>query len=661
MAGIPKGFVAAFNSLSDTLATVTSDNHLKIWDAATGKLRQDFIEPTHLAVRYTRLAWGSKVVQSKHKRKKKSEDADSELAPTADRKECLVALGTDKGTIVVWDVLQGDVAFRTDNTQAEGHTMRVNDVAFNSTGTALYSCGEDRLVCEWSATDGSLTTRFKRDKQAVQRIKVSPDDTVLASAGTGIKLWDLSSKKCLKKFTGHVSPVVSLAFSAEGRLLVSASSDRFVYVWDTTAESTDVALQALSCPSSPVHVAFNTSLSAPTAPQHLLGLTSDGLLSLWKFTPDFSNDADKSRAKPSTPTGRVTSDSGLLFATFSSDSQLLAVHGSTVKPVFERVAYFDGESGRIVKQTHLSAGAGGALLQKDTETPKEIQATKAQRSAVAQATVLGKADMPLPLATLPAPAVADAPLPKTKTKTITNKTFQAQLEEMGEKADEPGAIDAAVEALEAGKTAKQLNVPKADSLQAVLVQALHSKDNALLESCLAVSDPVIIRNTVQRLPLQQLLPFLKAAVEKFQAKPTRGIILVTWIRAVLVQHTAYLMTVPDLVSSLSGLYLTVDSRLSVFRKLLKLSGRLDLLLSQVSATRQATVVEQRVGVIYEEGPSDDDEDDDNDQDSDADSDEQESSADEANGDAEPMDDEDGDADDGDEEDDEADDADAMSD
>ena len=43
------------------------------------------------------------------------------------------------------------------------------------------------------------------------------------------------------------------------------------------------------------------------------------------------------------------------------------------------------------------------------------------------------------------------------------------------------------------------------------------------------------------------------------------------------------MTIPDLnTSSLSGLYQTVDSRLSSYDKLLKLSGRLDLLLSQIS-------------------------------------------------------------------------------
>ena len=86
---------------------------------------------------------------------------------------------------------------------------------------------------------------------------------------------------------------------------------------------------------------------------------------------------------------------------------------------------------------------------------------------------------------------------------------------------------------------------------------------------------------VQRLPSTFVLPFLKSVIDKFQSKPSRGLTLITWIRALLIQHTSYLMTVPDLVKSLSVLYLTVDSRVTVFKKLLKLSGRLDLLLSQV--------------------------------------------------------------------------------
>jgi hypothetical protein len=49
-------------------------------------------------------------------------------------------------------------------------------------------------------------------------------------------------------------------------------------------------------------------------------------------------------------------------------------------------------------------------------------------------------------------------------------------------------------------------------------------------------------------------------VGKFQAKPTRSVMLVVWIRAVLTQHTSYLMSQPDIVKTLTPLYQIVESR-----------------------------------------------------------------------------------------------------
>jgi len=76
------------------------------------------------------------------------------------------------------------------------------------------------------------------------------------------------------------------------------------------------------------------------------------------------------------------------------------------------------------------------------------------------------------------------------------------------------------------------------------------------------------------------------------------------------QHTSFLLTVPDLVKSLSTLYLAVDSRLSAFRKLEKLHGRLEVLLSQVQKIRQQKLQQQlhespnERTLYYDEGKED---------------------------------------------------------
>lgn len=49
-----------------------------------------------------------------------------------------------------------------------------------------------------------------------------------------------------------------------------------------------------------------------------------------------------------------------------------------------------------------------------------------------------------------------------------------------------------------------------------------------------------------------------------QARPNRGPMLMVWIRAVLVVHTSYLMTVPDLARVLSGTIVGVYTWPSVY-------------------------------------------------------------------------------------------------
>jgi len=141
------------------------------------------------------------------------------------------------------------------------------------------------------------------------------------------------------------------------------------------------------------------------------------------------------------------------------------------------------------------------------------------------------------------------------------------------------------------------------------MQALHTNDNALLEIVLQVNDLTIINSTIQRLPSSFVLPFLTTVVEKFQTKPARGIALINWIRAVLVQHTSYLMTVPDLLRNLAPLYSTVDSRLASFKKLMKLSGRLDLIMSQrmQSTATAADSIATKPFAVYTEGAEDEEE------------------------------------------------------
>ena len=123
---------------------------------------------------------------------------------------------------------------------------------------------------------------------------------------------------------------------------------------------------------------------------------------------------------------------------------------------------------------------------------------------------------------------------------------------------------------------------KADSVLAVLTQALESDDKQLLAECLGVTNARVVQATVAGLPPRHVSALLKRLVERFQRRPARSHALVMWIRALLTQHTSLLMTQPDVVRQLTPLYQLVEARVSTYHKLLKLEGRLELALSQVS-------------------------------------------------------------------------------
>ncbi|KAL4081751.1 hypothetical protein V8B97DRAFT_2020392 [Scleroderma yunnanense] len=139
------------------------------------------------------------------------------------------------------------------------------------------------------------------------------------------------------------------------------------------------------------------------------------------------------------------------------------------------------------------------------------------------------------------------------------------------------------------------DVVPAHSLTRTLIQALHSSDSRLLETCLAHSGVSLIRNTVRRLPPQLSVPLLLACLERLGrgaraanmkgggggASSQRAMVLITWIKTTLALHSGHLTTMPDLVARLAGLHATLTSRLALQDSLLSLNGKLDMVLFQI--------------------------------------------------------------------------------
>ena len=127
---------------------------------------------------------------------------------------------------------------------------------------------------------------------------------------------------------------------------------------------------------------------------------------------------------------------------------------------------------------------------------------------------------------------------------------------------------------------------KADSLAALLSQALRADDTALIERCLSVSDSTTIANTVAKLPASAAMKLLSECAARAQAKPNAGERCAAWARTILLHHAGYASTAPKARATLMRLSQTIESHVSMQGALQSLLGRLELVL-HASAARGA--------------------------------------------------------------------------
>jgi len=166
-------------------------------------------------------------------------DGDSEavwtIALSPDGKK--VVSGSVGGLVRLWDMDTCKVIAKW-----TGHTRAVNSVCWSRDGQQVMSGSDDGTVREWDAEKGeTILGPIETGHNEVLTVVYSPDMTMFATGGddgrnpdTRIKIWDSKTGKLVATLKGHTIGVRCLAWTPDGKTLISGSEDYSIRTWNTS-------------------------------------------------------------------------------------------------------------------------------------------------------------------------------------------------------------------------------------------------------------------------------------------------------------------------------------------------------------------------------------------------------------------------------------------
>jgi WD40 repeat protein len=110
--------------------------------------------------------------------------------------------------------------------------------AVTATGKFNFTAnGTDRIVRIWDVATGRVVRTLTGPAAGSWSVAWSPDGRVLVTGGEDgeIRLWEVMTGQERARLAGHEGPVSALAFTADGTRLISGGSDTTALVWDLTA------------------------------------------------------------------------------------------------------------------------------------------------------------------------------------------------------------------------------------------------------------------------------------------------------------------------------------------------------------------------------------------------------------------------------------------
>lgn len=178
------------------------------------------------------------------------------LAFSPDSKELAAAGGLPQrgGEIKVWDIATHKL-IKTMN----GHSDCIYSVAWSPDGKLLASGSYDKLIKLWDVASGQEARTLKDHIDAVFAVAFSPDGKWLASGSQdrSVKIWDVASGQRLYTLSEPLDGITALTFSPSGRQLAAGGYDRTIYIWNLGDKQGTLAQSLIADEDSIIQLAWS--------------------------------------------------------------------------------------------------------------------------------------------------------------------------------------------------------------------------------------------------------------------------------------------------------------------------------------------------------------------------------------------------------------------
>nr|MBI3613812.1 caspase family protein [Nitrospirota bacterium] len=184
----------------------------------------------------------------------KSAENITSMAWSSGGRSIVTVSGRMNGTAKLWDAATGQES----QTMQFGESGSVTCVAFSPDSkllagggrlvkTSAHNVRTSGMITLWNVATGKQVKSIEAHEGVIESLAFSPDGQLLASGSsdTQVKLWDVSSGKEIRVLKGHAGTVKSAVFSSDGRFLATAGDDGAMKLWNVQKGTEAVTVVAV--------------------------------------------------------------------------------------------------------------------------------------------------------------------------------------------------------------------------------------------------------------------------------------------------------------------------------------------------------------------------------------------------------------------------------